>query len=208
MRRVTITAICLVLFCLTGEAREVQANLSVLSLSSFVLENDAYSVRYSDKLTGLPRVSLGVAETLGELGPVLVTGFAHVGFSGREGMMPVVARDGRSREEKVAVSLVPVTLSTRFLYELPGVRFVKPTLTAGIGLAWARQHSLAEGLSTSFWLPHYFFRPGLSFFDVAGSDSPDQWFAGFTFGIAFQDTFGTRQRLRAWSFDLSVNFIL
>lgn len=202
-------AIILFLFIsVVAEAREVQAHLSVMSLSNFVLENDAYAVRYSDRVTGLPSVSMGIAQSIGTFGPLQVSGLAHIGLGTREGLMPVVSKGGRASEERVAVTLLPVTLSTRFLWELPGIRFVKPTFTAGLGVAWARQHSLAEGLSSTFWLPHYFLRPGLTFFDATGSDSPEQWFAGFTFGIAFQDTFGTRQRLRSWSFDLSVNFIL
>lgn len=181
------------------------AQISIVTPQQFTLRHDGFVVPYAETIDGMPTLQFGAALPLFVAGQLETQVLALAGYSFREGLFSLTGPDG-FRREQIRIHRLPLSAGVRVLYHISWLSFVKPSLTVGAGAQWMYQTSYLPGLQKSFWVPFYFVSPSLTFFE-SGVESVD-WFGGFTFGLTYQNDLDPRQRLRAWSFDLSVNLFL
>lgn len=178
--------------------------LSVISPREFTLSKDGYSIPYGKNLTGLPALYVGANRSLGSRpfgrGSLEFFSLARLGYSFKDTPMTLGERTAR-----VKLHWVPMEggLETRF--RLADFPYIRPSLTVGGGVHWLYQSGEFTSINASFWVPHVFVSPAISFFE---SSDPTDWFGGFTFGVTYQHSFASRQTVRAWSFDLGMAIIL
>lgn len=177
--------------------------LSILSPQEVVLKNSSFEVPYSDNVPGLFSLSLGTSTPAWITDSLQLFWTGRFGFSHKQGSYNFTD-GGRGRTTDVSLLWVPASLGVKAVYAINQFPYVRPSLAMGSGLQWLYQASAVEGLSQHFLVPFYYVTPGITFFD---KKTPDDWFGGFTFGITYQDSFASPQRVRATSFDLSVNII-
>jgi hypothetical protein len=188
-------------------ASEVQvvAHVSIITPQTFTLTNTLYEIPYHQNFSGMPSVQVGIAMPLFLAGPVEAQGIGLLGYGFKEGSFNFKTVDGAPARDLVRLHRLPASAGLKFLYHIPWLRFVKPSITVGAGAQLLIQAGRLEGLSSNFWLPYYYFSPALTFFENRVSTD---WFGGFTFGVSYQNDLHPKQVLRAWSFDLSVNLFL
>jgi hypothetical protein len=185
-------------------ALELVPQVSMIMPSRFVLSTDRYIIPYSKDLEGLALFSLGAATPIVFWGPIQVEVQAGVGFAHKEGVMALHNQAGVNFNDDISLNWIPFSTSLKISYEIPGIHFMKPALSLGGGVNWLHQSGTLDGVDHAYWLPFWVATPCLTF--LAGHH--DDWFGGFTFGVSYQDTFGSAQSLRAVSFDLSLNIWL
>jgi hypothetical protein len=184
--------------------------LSVISPREISLSNKAYDIPYAETLTGLPAFHLGAGTSLGEvstsLGDFEFFGMARIGYTAKSLPVNLQSREHATerRSGEIKLHWVPLAGGVEIRYSVPGFPFVRPVLTAGGGVHWMYQHGQFNSVNDSFWIPHFFIMPGIAFFE---SKSPTDWFGGFTFGVTYQDSFASRQKVKTWSFDLSMDVV-
>ena len=187
---------------------ELVSQVSILVPSGLVLSNAGFEMAYDDASAGVPAFLLGVAIPLLSWNRLLVYGQLQAGYSFKQGLYSIRARDGSStepRQEVLKLHRVPLISSIKMMYALKGLSFVKPTLTLGAGAQWLHHSGESGGLDGAYWVPYFFVAPALTFFErSAGQD----WFAGFTFGVSYQNSLSLTKKFTGWSFDLSANLIL
>jgi hypothetical protein len=191
----------------TGKRQwELMPQLSVVSPSEFILTNSEYSIPYSTLLLGMPAVYMGIATPIKKEKGLQISLMGRIGYSYKSGDFILTSHSGEQKPSHLTLSWLPVSVGTIAEYSIPGVPFLKPMLTFGLGAEWLRQTGTLDGISTNFWLPYFYVSPAIGFFDTAMTSI--DWFGGFTFGVTYQDSFGKKQKARAWSFDLSGKFVL
>jgi hypothetical protein len=174
-----------------------------LIVPTLVLKTPAYTVR-NETLDGVPIFQLGLAAPLFSSGDFVVLGQARVGYGYKEGRFTISGTRGESLRDKVGLHWLPMSASLRAIYEIPGLRFVKPTLNVGAGVQWLHQAGTISSLSESYWVPLFYAAPGLTFLE----GKRDDWFGGFTFTVTYQTGFATPQTVRGMSIDLGLNIFL
>lgn len=166
-----------------------------------MISTEEYQIPYSQLLAGFPAFYLGVAKQLKSTGNFQIFGLAKAGFTSKTGQYEIQSRTGETTSARVSLSWLPMSVGTKVQYLIPGFPFVKPSLTVATGVQWLRQSSSLPGITTNVWLPFYTISPALSFLE--GTSEID-WFGGFSFGLSYQDSLGFAQKVRTWSFDLSL----
>ncbi len=181
------------------------AQASIVMPQTFTLTSPRYEVPYADNFSGFPGVHVGAALPLFVAGPIEAQAIGLVGYGFKEGIFSFHDAVGNEVRDLLRLHRIPMSAGVKFLYHIPWLTFVKPSLTVGGGAQWMIQAGRLEGVSDNFMLPFYYFSPALTFFENRVSTD---WFGGFTFGISYQNDLHPKQVLRAWSFDLSVNLFL
>lgn len=184
---------------------ELIPQISILSPSRLELRGANFTIPYSDSFAGVPAVQLGVAIPLGAIADFDLALVTKVGYSSREGLVRL--RDNVSGVERMArqtLLWVPVSSVLRASYRMPGVDFVRPSISLGGGVQLLH-HSGHPGATDTFVLPFVSITPALTFLE--GRQLAD-WFGGFTFGTSYVVGLSSEHVLRGWSFDLSVNLFL
>jgi hypothetical protein len=186
------------------EKWHLEPSLSVISPREFTLTQDSYSIPYGKNLAGLPAVYVGAGNSLGTYpfgrGSLEVFSLMRLGYSYKETLMTLNERSGR-----VKLHWVPMEAGIETRFRLAAFPFIRPSLTVGGGVHWLYQSGEFPSINSSFWVPHLFITPALSFFE---SFAPTDWFGGFTFGATYQHSLAAKQIIRAWSFDLGITIIL
>lgn len=179
-------------------------SLSVISPREFTLSQDSYSIPYGENLTGLPAVYVGANRALGRnpfgQGTLEFFSLARLGYSYKDTPMTLGERTAR-----VKLHWLPMEAGIETRFRLSEFPYIRPSLTVGGGVYYLYQSGEFPSINTSFWVPHIFVSPALSFFE---SSDPTDWFGGFTFGVTYQSSVASRQTIRAWSFDLGIAIIL
>ncbi len=188
-------------------AHETQGLLqvSILTPQTFILTNSAYRIPYGENFSGMPGVQVGAAVPLFVADGIEAQGLGLVGYGFKEGAFNVFTTGGAVARDMIRLHRIPVSLGVKFLYHIPWLSFVKPSVTIGGGMQWLIQGGRLAGLRDNFLLPFFYVSPALTFFE---NRVATDWFGGFTFGISYQNDLHPKQVLRAWSFDLSVNLFL
>lgn len=190
---------------------EIIPQISVLNPADFALTTDSYTAHYSKSAFGLPMLLVGAGARLGTLENLEFFLDGKLGYGGKGGVIPVSTRYGGGVEETtfnqdVRLHWMPIEVSGRMLWSIPGVTFVRPTLSAGLGSSLVIQTSSLPGFSHTYLLPFFQITPGLTFLE--GSRTANDWFGGFLFGFTYLQTFATEQSMHGTSVDLSVNILL
>lgn len=191
----------------THVAQAVQAlvQVSIITPQTFTLTNSQYETPYARNFAGMPSIQGGLAMPLFLAGGVEAQAVGSLGYGFKEGIFNLTTVDGAPMRDLIRLHRLPASLGVKFLYHIPWLTFVKPSLTVGGGAQLIFQAGRLPGFNDNFWLPYYYFSPALTFFENRVSTD---WFGGFTFGISYQNDLSPKQVLRAWSFDLSVNLFL
>jgi len=183
---------------------EIHATFSVIRFQELVIRDSTLTVPYSDDLEGIPVTFFTLSTPAKGAGPWRVAFQLGVGYAATQTDAWLEGDLGRRRDQIMLRSL-PVLLSVRADYEVPGIRFMMPSLSLGLGGWWVWERSRASGLDRWAWFPAFRFQPSLTFFQAG---QLEDWFGGFTFGLGYEATALSRHDFRAWSFDLTVNFNL
>lgn len=179
--------------------------VSIVTPRQLVLSSPEFEIPFEQNLTGLPTVQLGFTFPLFLAGPLEAQALVSAGYGYKEAVHTVRLRSGEEKRDLIALHRVPAQGALRLLYHVPGMTFMKPTLTLGGGAQWLYQVAEMDGIDKGYWMPFFSVAPALTFFESGASSD---WFGGFTFGVSYLSGFETEQRFQAWSFDLSVNVIL
>jgi hypothetical protein len=192
---------------------ELVPEISILNPGSFTISNETYAAHYSNPNTmfGLPSVIVGGAYRLATANNLVYYLDVKVGYGGKSGAVAVNRKlggreVGEAMFQDVRLHWLPVSIGARALWSIPGVTFVRPTLSVGGGSSLVIQTSELPGFNSTYLLPFYHITPGLTFLE--GTRNPGDWFGGFHFGFSYISTFATDQALRGTSVDLSVNILL
>lgn len=179
--------------------------ISILSPGEIVLRNNTYEVPYSQNVPGLFGFSIGSASPLHIDDHFQLYVVSRIGFAFKQGQYSITDRETRETSNtNINLMWMPASIGVKSVFSINRFPYVRPTLSIGSGSSWMYQGSATDGLSQHFMIPFYYVTPGLSFFE---KQSPDDWFGGFSFGVTYQDSFASPQRVRATSFDLSINII-
>lgn len=191
----------------THVAQDIQTlvQVSIVTPQTFTLTNDRFETPYAQNFNGMPSVQGGVAVPLFLAGGIEAQGIGLLGYGFREGIFNLRTVDGAPARDLVRLHRIPASVGVKFLYHIPWLTFVKPSLTVGGGAQLILQAGRLQGFNDNFWMPFYYFSPALTFFE---NRAATDWFGGFTFGISYHNDLHPKQVLRAWSFDLSVNLFL
>jgi hypothetical protein len=181
---------------------ELLPQISIVSPTQLTVQNSQYVVPYSESIAGMPAFAIGAALPVGRLGNAQIDVVARTGLGMKTAPIVVKPKSGGAVTANMTLAMVPFSGAAKFLFEIPGVPFVKPVLELGGGVQWLHQSGNLPGLADNFWIPYVFATPGLNF--LAGSD----WFGGFTFGVSIQQSVGSNHTLSGWSFDLGLNIFL
>ena len=210
----TLIILFLLFFSFLGKAEEMDSyvsrfqlvpQLSILSPGEITLKNSSFEVPYSKKLQGIFGFSLGAESPLQISDSFQLFFVSRLGFAYTNGDYTVNNTTTRSTNyTNINLAWVPASIGVKSVFSINKFPYVRPTLSVGSGASWMYQSSATDGLSEHFLVPHYYITSGLSFFE---KQNPDDWFGGFSFGVTFQDSFATSQRVRNTSFDLSINII-
>ena len=184
--------------------------ISVLNPGSFTLTNDAYTSHYSKSQFGIPALFVGGAYHLGSRPNLEFYLDGKLGYGSKSGLVPVDRRAsgsqlGGSFNEDVRLHYLPLSLGPRAVWSIPGITFLRPTLSAGLGTALLAQVGDSQGFSHTYLLPFYYVTPGLTFLEGNGATD---WFGGFQFGVSYLSTFASEQVMHGMAVDLSVNILL
>ncbi len=188
-----------------AQALQALIQVSIVTPQTFTLSNSLYETPYAQNFIGMPSLQGGLAMPLFLAGGIEAQGIGTLGYGFKEGIFNLTTVEGKPARDLIRLYRFPASLGVKFLYHIPWLTFVKPSLTVGGGAQLILQAGRLAGFSDNFWIPYYYFSPALTFFENRVSTD---WFGGFTFGISYQNDLSPRQVLRAWSFDLSVNLFL
>lgn len=186
---------------------EMSPQVSVVSASTLTLTNHAYVIPYSESLHGIPTFSIGVSTPLMTRGAMDITAIARLGYGYKQSAFTVRDKNGNFElSDTIRLHSIPFCLGTKTSLALPGVGGIKAGFTTALGTTLVYQNGSIAGINDAFFLPSVILGPSITFFDQgAGSDD---WFRGFTFGVNYEASLFTEQRLRSFSFDLSVSILL
>ncbi len=179
--------------------------VSVVMPSILTLSNPNFEVVYSKGFPSLTQAGLAAVTPLFNIGRFRFLSIAKLGFSYKTGIFEMTRMNGELIRENLKLSWVPMSLGAKFLYSLPNFPYIKPSLTLGGGTHWFYQSGSVGGANSSFWIPYYFLTPALSFLEGA---TPSDWFGGFTFGVTYQQSLSSVQKVNGVSFDLGINILL
>ncbi len=179
--------------------------ISILSPGEMVLKNEAYEIPYSQSVPGMFGFSIGSASPLHIEDAFQLYFVSRLGFAYKQANYSITESNTRNTTNStINLSWVPASIGVKSVFAVNKFPFVRPTLSVGSGASWLYQSSATDGLSQNFLVPFFYITPGLAFFE---KQTPDDWFGGFSFGVTYQDSFASPQRVRATSFDLSINII-
>lgn len=183
---------------------ELIPQASVIRPTTMKLISGEYQVPYSEVLTGFPAVHFTLASPFKKFGDIQTYGLLRAGYSFKAGNYAVPGNPVGSKDTSLSLLWVPLSVGTKIQYILPTFPFVRPALNIGIGIQYFKQKSAFAPLNADLWLPFYYVTPQIGFFEGAG----DTWFNGFAFGVSYIDSLGFNSKVRAFSYDLSLNIIL
>jgi|GEM_PF-6415285 len=189
---------------------EFMPQFSIFNANSLRLRTDAYEVNYGAVLEGVPLFNAAIAIPYAQIGNFSFLVNTQLGLGTVRDVYPVSwnATDTtvQSRvSDRIRLVWIPMSVSQEVRYSLPGIPFFQPSLTVGAGGHLLLQRNAGVLPSEDFWIPHFFFRPALTFFDAA---STAHWFGGFSFGVSWYRSLGGKNELQGTSFDLSLKFLL
>ncbi len=185
---------------------QIVPQISILTPQEIVLKNNTFEIPYSQNVPGLFGISVGASSPLsvGDSFQFYLTG--RLGFSHKDGEYTINRIEANQTEKSnVSLAWMPVSVGVKSQYAINQFPYVRPMLGAGLGAQWMYQSSTLGGLNQHFLIPLYYVTTGLSFFD---KKTPEDWFGGFSFGVSYQDSFASPQKVRVTSVDLSLNIIL
>ncbi len=185
----------------------VSPQLSYFMLSEFTLNNNYHEVPYTESLQTLPLLLINVATPILRFTRFDLLGQARVGYTYKVGVIQVRPKSGsKLTSDNLKLHWIPLSLSSKLAYHIPGVNFIIPSIAAGAGAQWFYQSGKLDGIEQGFWVPFYHVSAGLTFFDH--SHRPNHWFGGVSIGASYQDSFASDQAFRGSSVDLDVSFLL
>ncbi len=177
---------------------------SVISPSTISIVEAPYEIPYDEILKGFPAIFMSLATPFKEFGPIQTYWMIRAGFSYKAGNYTLPSSVlNRSTDSNLNLMWVPLSGGMKFEYTHTDFQLLKPALILGAGTEFIHQNSSTESLNKSVWLPYYSISAQLGF-HTEGAEVLD----GFNFGVTFSDSFAVKEKVRAWSFDLSLNFLL
>ncbi len=186
---------------------DVTPRIAYAMPTEFELTNDYFRVPYSESGASIPFFHLAGATPLGNVGPFEIHGEGSAGYGYREAVQRVyAAQSNEPLVDIVAVHWIPLSLSGKLTYPIPGFSAVKPWLSAGLGAQWIQQSGRQDGISQAFWVPFYLVSGGLTLFDQSAQS--DHWFGGLQLGVTSSRGIGSSQKVSYWSFALGTTLVL
>ncbi len=179
--------------------------ISIVNPSTLKLSTNDYQFPYSNKISGLPLLQVGIAKRYLHTESLQLYAVLKGGYGFKSGVFQYVNRSGTAATSDFALHWLPLSLSTKIVYDIAGAGFLKPTLMLGGGVYTLFQGGGAPGTTGSFFIPFALVSPGITLMD---NTSPQDWFGGFSFNLSYLNSVASSQALRAWTFDLSLNIIL
>lgn len=183
---------------------ELLPAITITTPTVLKLESDRYTTTYSDQFAGFPVMQISAARFMDRWGDFDWLLQATAGYGTRAGNYETEVDHAVRARDEMRLHFLPVSLSTRFNYNMPGFR-LRPNLAIGVGANWLSQESKLPGFSSSSWVPFVIVTPGLTFLDTSAAGD---WFGGFSFGASFFHGFASLQQLQGTNFELSLRILL
>lgn len=187
------------------ESTWLMPQVSVIMPSTLTLASPNFEVAYSKQFPSLTQAGLAAVTPIANVGGFRLLSIAKLGFSYKAGNFEMSRINGETLRENLRLTWVPMSLGAKFLYTLSNFPYIKPSITLGGGTHWFYQAGSIGGANNSFWVPYYFITPALSFLE---GTAPSDWFGGFTFGVTYQQSLSSIQKVKGVSFDMGINILL
>lgn len=186
---------------------DVTPQFSIIFPSSFALFNDYFTVPYSDTPAGILALSVTFGTPIVHWGDFKWTGQLRFGYGYKEGNYKITSKSPGTASvytDVIKLHRMPLSVGSQLSYPLPGIGFIEPCVTFGVGAEYLYQTGRLDGLDQGFWVPFTLVSPALSFFKSEGGEG---WFGGLTVGATFQSSFASSQVVRGLSYDAGVTLL-
>jgi len=182
---------------------KVSPHLALFRPDALQLSNDYFEIPYSEKVTSIPFVGLGMSKPLAHWHNVTPSIVGKVDYTYVEGIYSFKSQEVLEVKDSIQLHWLQMSGLAMVDYQIPGAEYLKPAIFVGAGNQLMQQSGTLDGVNQTFWVPFYSRGMALSFFEQTSPNGDG--FGGVSVGATYLKTMSSAQLVQGWSFDLGTN---